>query len=537
MANSNDNGEQKPQAARLSTAIERLYAWWLVSTAVLLVFCLALTLYVHGASRGQRDAISALEARLGKLEASLATERPASPSMRAGERSMPTAPRVERPAPSPVTETPAPAPTAEPNVPPATQPAPARIDVPDEQGIALALASATREHDGVIEVVDATAVGALLGRLRDGGTRVTLETDTALRLAICARLVGRDGEAETLAPRLAADGPAQERYFEVSTRSLLARGRPRDALAVLDQWGRRSPDRPIALLLRALTEMTLGQTAAAELTMGRLHNAAQLDPQDRIAAATLLAMLEQWPRFETLVEGLADVPTELEPMRDLLGAILLWRTGRLVESLAALEFLAEHLRPVVGNATLSSAGSIQRPRRYDVDVWRGATLAAGGEWDAAREVLLRAAEFEPTRPEAYVELGRIEVQSGRADRARSYLQNALTQAPQNPAAWEVLAVLSVNEGQASRAIEEVSKAISAQPGRRSSLLLRAIAHAKLGEKDGVAADVRRLLAIDPTALDDVRAADALVRLFEPGELEALAAGDNAAEGANPAPKP
>lgn len=525
MTSPNGNSELKAQATRLGRALERLYAFWLVSTAVLLVLCLATGLYVHGAMRNQREALRALEARVGKLEiAPAAAARPAATGQRAGDRGAPGVPRPERP--SPLTEE-APSPRdAGPDGPaPPSQPAPVRSSVLDDAAVRTALAAAVRERDGVIEVTDPAAVGALLSQLRDADPGVTLDTDSAFRLAIAARLVGRDAEADSHAGWLASDERAMDRYLEVSARSLLARNRPREALAVLEQWAARAPERPVALVLRALVEMTLGHTASAESAIDRVGDFNQLTVHDRVAAATLLAMLEHWPAFEALVAGLGDVPAELEPMRDLLGAILLWRTGRLVESLAALDFLGEHLRPAATAGVLSSAGAVQRPRRYDVDIWRGAALAAAGEWDAARNVLLASAQVEPTRPEAYVELGRIEVQAGRADRARSYLQNALTQSPSLPAAWEVLAVLSVNEGNVSRAVEEVSKAIAAQPARRSSLLLRAIAYAKLGEKDAAAADIRRLLALDPSAIEEVRSADAIVRLFGPEGLERLAAGD------------
>ncbi len=508
--------ERRPPGG--SGVVERLFVYWLISTAGLALLSIVTIVFVAGALQRQSHMLRLLADRVTALEAPPAQPPPAPPSAPAEREAARRGP-VAQPAPPPaVAEVPRQAaePVAEAEAPAA---APPRLDEPR----ALAQLGSLVRPPGrsTADVSDAAALGTLLDAARGQPASAEWSTAARLRLAVAARLIGRDSDGEYYARTLAPGGEERRLYDEVVARVTFERGRVREALPLLERVTVGDGAAPDLLVLRAAAQLELGDGAAAESTIERVSQPARLAPRDRLRLARLGLALERADVLAAVLPLLSDVPAELEAERDFLRSAGLVLDGRSVEGLAALDFLVAH-ESDWARTVRAAAGPPQRPSRYELEVWRGVALVAGNQLSDAREILLTAAQVEPSRADAYLALGRLEAAAGQFERAAAYLRNAIAAAPRSAGALEALAAVDLNLGNVGSALESATQAIALRPRSASVRFLRALAHAKLGQREAVELDLRAAFQLDRGYLDEARRADVIGRLFTPEELEALA---------------
>ncbi len=515
--------------------VERLYVFWIVST--LLTLCLVLLVALLGRSviTQQTRAIDQLGTRIVELEAALhglIANRSASGG--AGPSSASTRPAVS----------PAAQPAVLPPVPLAhsvmTQPAEApRSSVPSETSTPRAPATAPgkaassdgatlngdgaeslvqrgrallrRSNDAPPELADAAAAAALLDQPES--RLATLPPSAALDAALVARLLDRTEQAARLAEQAERGGASLREYDELCAR-LLIDAAQLDAAQPFAERAAASGD-PTGRTLLAYIHAARGNLVAAEETLGRLEGGMPAFVTDRVRLGRLLMQLERGDDLRILVSQLGADEGPQREARQLLHAVVSVLDGRLVEALALLDFLLT-----------------RQPQDYDVLTWRGVALLQAGQLESAREALAHAERF-PQRPEAWYWQGMLELRGGRSELAVARLKQAVGCAPWHAAAWEALATIAFNQGELAQAERDVIAAILANPRRASAEFLLALIHCRQTRRDEAAGALERAFRLERRLLGVAKQTEAITRLFEPAELDALLAATPATRSAAP----
>ncbi len=505
-----------PRPRRSPDAIERLYAYWLVSTAALLLILIGNVIVTRGALRRQAERLDALTARLAALE-----HRPAaSPEVLAPVP--PDSLETPPPAPSPVsdrrpeaTRAVAEAPVSRPGG--ALEP-PAAV-VPSEEALRAELDALLGEEPGLVdELADAGAAERLIELASQHLGQTDWTPVTWVRLGILARLVGRDAAADLFARQAPDGGVWRTHYAEITATLLLDRGRPADALPFIDELARRHAPATVTGLLRARAALAADDLAAADRVLAAMPPAVGLGPTDRLRLARLNLRLERWGRLGETIATVTDVPEEWSREHAFLTAAAWARTGRCVEALAVLDWLAAGPAPAT-----TPVATAPQPSRYEIEVWRGVTLMLAGQSDAARQALRDAAELDPARADALYYLGVLEARLGRVELAIMHLKNALAASARLAPAWEALAGVELDAGRVDDALDHVRQAVRINPRRGSAQFLLALACAKVAQAPPAEEALRRAFQLDPQYLDVARQTEVLTRLFPLDVLERLAA--------------
>lgn len=501
---------------RSPDAIERLYAYWLVSTAALLLILIGNVIVTRGALRRQAERLDALAARLEALEkeAFARSETPLSVS--------PDSLETPPPAPLPAsdrrpeaTRPPAETPVSRPGEPREPPPAP----LPSDETLRAELDALLGEEPGLVdELADAGAAEQLveLASQRLGLTDWT--PVTWARLAILARLLGRDAAADLFARQAPDGGVWRTHYAEITATLLLDYGRPADALPFIDELARRHAPPAVTGLLRARAALAADDPAGADRVLAAMPPAVGLGHTDRLRLARLTLRLERWGRLGEILATVTDVPEDWSREYAFLTAAAWARAGRCVESLALLDWLAAGPTP-----TTAPAVAAPQPSRYEIEVWRGVTLMLAGQSDAARQALRNAAELDPARPDALYYLGLLEARLGRTELAIMHLKNALAASARLAPAWEALAGVELDAGRIDDALDHVRQAVRINPRRGSAQFLLALACAKVAQAAPAEEALRRAFQLDAQYLDVAKQTEVLTRLFPLDALERLAA--------------
>jgi tetratricopeptide (TPR) repeat protein len=514
-----------------SDAVERLYVYWLVSTALLLVVVLIVGILLRGALHQQATAIIDLSERVAALETN-APSAPAAPARRPIEPREPAAGQPAPPAGAPAS---APAPRLPSG---ATQPAASRPPATMSQPAVLsedAVHAALDEITGAEPITPADVARpdeglAILDNALQNAARSHWSGATWARLAVLARLLGRDATAQALAERARAGADPLIAYDEVTIRELLARGPAQEALPIATRLVEHTAGAPTASVLLAATLLATDNPASADEVLDNVHMPVVLDTYDKLLLARALFTLEHWQRLDALLSTLREVPASLNREYSFLTAVSLARSGRTVEALAILDGLIPTARrsreTTTTPATTSTVPSwpMPGPDRYELEVWRGVTLMYAQQPEAARQVLQQAAESDPGRPDAQYYLGLLEARAGRPQIALVHFKNALASSARMAPAWEALALLEIDSGQINLALEHLGKAIAINPRRAAAHFLTAIAQAKLSHAQQAAESLRRAFQLDDRVLSEAKHTDVLLRLFTPEDMDRLAAG-------------
>ena len=507
-------------------AVERLYVYWMVSTALLVLVALVAIILTRGMLARQTEALTKLEQRVTALEAKAHQPEPVvTPSV----EKLPAAP------PPPATIAP-PRPPAEP-APTTTQPTDRASTAPGAEALDAQLAVLlTQAQRGL--VADSAAADRLLELATRHAGAADWPPATWARLATLARLRVQDELAETFGERAADAGPEFLQYLEISTRSLLYRGAIDAARRSAQRFHDESDGQPASRLLLAATLVAGGNLAAADEVLENLPDVTQLSLADRLLLARLLLHLERGRRLEELLNQVAEVPPELAAEHAFLSAVALVGAGRTVEALAILDWLAAQPTTELEVETDSSAGwPLPRPVRYEVHVWRGVALMYAQQMEAARGALNYAISLDRQRPEAVYYLGVLEARAGRRQIAETYLRNLLTSTPDYAPACEALALLEMEDGRISLAMEHLRQALASNGRRAGAYFLLAVAYARISQMEPAADALRQAFRLDPAYLEEALNTPPLLRLFTTENLRLLATEPVAPEVPLPAEPP
>jgi tetratricopeptide (TPR) repeat protein len=546
--------DQPPTRSRAPDAVERLYAYWIISTALLLFVLIIVTVYVCGTLTSQAREYNRLLSDLGNRVAALEvvsarTAIPAVPAERGESRTPPAGPA--KPAAQPGMGQPAappdrsehPVPTtgeAQRSRPPADVP-PAEVEIVGLLDRAMAKGVATP-----FAIADQPMAEAAL----TSGLKYVQLADwsgvTWARLAVLARLLGRDQGADACARRAYTAGDPLTAFAQVSARVLLARGRAREAMMHAEHFADQTASSPASRLLLARVFLALENPAATDELVATFDDLGALDEGDKLTLARLDLELQHWEKLAAVMATLPRVSAELESERIFLQAVaLIQQNQRLVEALSLLDFLSERggtadagqpaaATPQGGEeaAALQSQPVVDArrpadpppgPNDYEIATWRGVALMRGGQVEAARQVLDAAAILRADRPEAYYWRAMLEIREGQPETAKNHLQNALATSARFAPAWETLGSLALNTGNLDAAIENLQKAVAANERLASAHFLIAVAHAKASRREPAASALQTALQLDPAYLERAQQTEVLIRLFTADELKALAA--------------
>jgi len=522
-----------------STGVERLYVYWLATTVLLVLVCVAILAYTAGARRDygtKTQELAELQEQLARLEADLraATQPVREVPGENGASLEPSDAADERPENANTAAAPAAG-----HAPTATEPteAPPALTEARVQHMLDRLMS----PDAItpVDVTDPNAAVALVDQALEQPAASDWSGRTWQRLAVLARLVNRDAGAEMLARRAGALGELMPPYAEIAARGLLIRGRAADAQDVLARWVRPMVNGaipPTARVLQAAALLGSAGPAAADVELSQLSDTRGLGPYELLRLGRLWMALERWARLEALLAAMPPVPDELASEYGFLQAASLARAGKGVEALAILDYLAAHPpTPPEPEWALLSWPPIG-PDRYELAVWRGLALTYAQKPEAARQALQEAAQRDPARPEAYYYRGMLEIRQARVEEARAYLESAVANAPRYAPAWEALAYLDFGAGKLERALKYLASAVESNPRRAPTHFLLAIVQASAGRKQEAAVALQTALRWDPSYLAEAQRAEILQRLFTPEELEQMAAPEGAAT-SEPAAQP
>ncbi len=526
MAEKDDTGRRSNPAGKRG-ALERMYAYWLSSTVVFLLALIALMVYVGGALQRQgtqlgaateqatvvagdvaqlQDRLAAVERRLDALAAqvsSLAAREPA--------------PTPETPPTAPA----APAVPAEPTVRAqlfqSTSPNPSTpFDIARPAEAAAAIATATRHLD----------------EARWGG-------ETWLRLAIVARLLSDDRQADAFAERAAAQNQDLLPYIEAATRCAVARGRNEEAASRAAQLAEHAAASSSAAALLAAAHHINGNAAAADEALAQVTAPRALPSYDLLLLTRVAMELQRWDRLVELLNAAGDVPAPLDPAFRFVHAVALSQAAQSedghVKALAALDYVKAHLDdPLPSTPVSTDDWRTFGPDAYEVDVWRGMALVAANQMTAAREILESAVAAEPQRAAAHYALGEWALRMNELDMAAEQLEQAVALAPDHAPAWEALAVTELTRNQLEAAVRHARRATELHPRRPSAHFLLALAHANLVNRDEAAVALRTAFQLDPRYREEAEHAEVFTRLFTAADLEALAQGAEPADLSVPA---
>lgn len=526
-----------------SDAVERLYVYWLVSTALLLIVMLIVGILLRGALHQQASAVIELSERVAQLEES-GRSLPGAPARRspdADERRVASPPATRETAPPsvarPTTRTSQPSSVV---LPPAAASAPVLLS---EDALDAALDEViSAEAATPDDVLDPNQGRELLDNAVKSAAGAGWSGAAWSRLAVLARLLGRDAVAKVCMERARAGGDQLIAYDEISIRELLARGRAQEALPIAARLVERTAGAPTESVLLAATLLALDNPASADEAVESIHMHLVLGAYDRILLGRVLFNLEHWQRLDALLATLREVPASLTAEYSFLTAVSLARSGRTVEALAIFDGLLP-TAPRVRETTSAAASApvagwpMPCPDRYEIEVWRGVTLMYAQQPETARQVLQQTAESNPGRPEAQYYLGLLEARAGRPQIAAVHLKNALANSARMAPAWEALALLEIDSGQVNLALEHLGKAIAVNPRRASAHFLMAIAEAKLSHAEQAADALRQACRLDDHIIKEAKQTDVLLRLFTPEEMDGFVAGPSTRPARNGPPEP
>jgi len=127
----------------------------------------------------------------------------------------------------------------------------------------------------------------------------------------------------------------------------------------------------------------------------------------------------------------------------------------------------------------------------------GNRLRAQGKRREALAALQEAVTRSPTRPDAHVNLGRVQLESRRIQQAADSFRNAISRQPNNVAAHLGLATVYRIQGSASEAAASCERALALAPQSPDALLLLGELRADLGQFDEAQGLFERVLESDP----------------------------------------
>ena len=104
------------------------------------------------------------------------------------------------------------------------------------------------------------------------------------------------------------------------------------------------------------------------------------------------------------------------------------------------------------------------------DFTYGVALFQHGYYEQAEESFQQVVATRPNDPEAYYNLGTLNLRLTRFDKARDYLKQTLKLRPDYPEAWNNLGMMAAQQGQAEEAVQDFLEALKLRPDYETALV-------------------------------------------------------------------
>lgn len=250
-------------------------------------------------------------------------------------------------------------------------------------------------------------------------------------------------------------------------------------------------DQP-ALLRRADIAWESGDPAHAAALYGRVLT---LEPRSAAALYGLALTKRRTPAEALpLLEAALDLDPGADAVRQALG-LALRDLGRLDEATVHLEQAGQR-RPSAPDPLFDRLGNLLQDA--DIHIAQGTRAMTSGDVENALAHFQRATQLEPENAEARHNLGAALGRVGKHLEALDHLRRAATLDTQNASVHFDLATSLANLGQFEDAARTFTEALELAPGDREARRRRAHVWAALGRGDDARADLRALLAEDPS---------------------------------------
>ena len=488
----------KPNPHAASTgAVERLYMMYFAGMVAVLLAIIVLAIFTTSRLSRQADRHTAMVERIELLQAEIDW---------LGGGSTDVAPTGDR-----SDETAGPSPRTQPTTQPQSAPTGVREGALDGQAIADLYAQCVRPAPrGMFAITDDAVAANLFDRAvaaQDSALAAEWTQAALVSLAVLSRLLGEEDSAQRFSNRARSAGFDTAIYDEFTVRALLHANRPAEAGLFAGALQRSRDRKDQGVVLQALSLTVRRNLSAARDVVAGLNDMNALADYDRLNLARVYVELEQWDDLRKALHALDDVAGGLAYERDLLRSIWLIYDGSLAEADAVLAFLIQ-----------------RQPGDYDAITWRGVVVMRAGQPQAARRILVQAADLSPGRPEAWFWLAVLEINAENNAEGEQFLNKALAASALYAPAWEALATVALKSGEVDTALDHLKNAVRNDSGRPNAHLLIALCHAQKSQRDQAAAALRTTFAIDAAFIERAAEMDALARMFDRSELEALLPG-------------
>lgn len=524
-----------PPPSRRTNALEHLYVYWLLSTALLLLALVLSIAYMHGLAaqltHEHHRALTEREERVAALG-----ERVTELAKRVAEMENAAAPPATAPPPATTPAGVSPPRAPSPPQPSASGQAPV---VPSQQAIQARLRRTLVPGAATpYEVPNRAEAEQLVALALQNVTSADWSGATWAQLAILARLNGDNVAAEKLAVRAYHAGDSLAGVAEVAARALLAAGRPGEAQPHARHFLERTQAAPRARVLLSRVLLALDDYAGADEAVWPITDTTALLLADQLALARACVSLQHWSRLTETIAHVRAAPPALEAERNFLQAVALIQANeRLAEALAILDYLAEQRRqPAPATRDRYGADPPASPEPYEIATWRGVAYMGGQQTASARQALDAAVRLRPDRPEAYYWRSQVEISDKQFETAQAFLRKALATSDRYAPAWESLGRLALQADDPETAALHLERAVAGQPRRAAAQFLLAVAQTRLGHKEKAAAALRQAALLNPAYGEQIRQSEQFARLFTPAELAELTAPLTPDDTAAPSPR-
>ncbi|TWT42177.1 hypothetical protein RAS1_33070 [Phycisphaerae bacterium RAS1] len=497
-------------ARRQRDGLERLYLYWLASTALLIVLVAAPALLLRGALSTQAKRIDEigrrLEQRIEGIDARV--ERQTDESGRAPETSRPM--EAVRPA-------------------PASSPAEEEFEVAGEvisnDAMIALLKRAIGPGPSPDAVLDEDAANEAISLAEQAGPNAPWARGLWLRLAMLAKLCGLNSTAAEWLPRAGHAVPVGfPDYWLLSARIGLVQGDAEEVYRHTRRvFGFGGPASNCAAVLEAAAAAGEFNYEVARAALRRASPIERCPPEYRLIAARVYLVLEEPQLFRSVLPGAVETPQAWRDEWQFLMAVSLIQDGRLVEGQAALKALsgrwAERL-PESRPRRFRVVSAAVQPDASDVSFWRNLARQRGAAQVAATAFAQDMMMFDPSRPAGWCQAATMALRGGDVTRAEHLARCALAAEPKFIPAMLLMYEIRKATDDAG-ALQFLYRASQLDPKRQQPTLMLVEHLITRGLRDEAMAAIRSAIAAHERLPEWLRANSVVQGMFPESELKRI----------------